>query len=81
MVVLYLLYDLRVNVKMPCNCFTLSLVVAIVVDAIVGEDNCAHGAEDLGAMLVMMEILPVLWRWRSKAQEERPYHITLLNCM
>ena len=31
---------------------------------------------DLGAMLVMMEIMSVLWRWRSKAQEERPYHIT-----
>jgi hypothetical protein len=27
--------------------------------------------EDLGAMLVMMEIMPVLWRWRSKAHEEK----------
>jgi hypothetical protein len=28
-------------------------------------------------MLVMMEIMPVLWRWRSKAQEEKAisYHI------
>ena len=56
----------------PCNCFTLSLRVAIVVVAIVGDDNHDDGA----VMLVVMEIMPVLWRWRSKAQEEKAisYH-------
>ena len=33
-------------------------------------------ALDLGAMLEMMEIMPVRSRWRSKAQEKAiPYHI------
>ena len=61
-----ILCDLRVN-ESPCNCFTLSLRVAIVVVAIVGDGNHGGGA----TMSVMMEIMPVLWRWRSKAQEEK----------
>ena len=32
--------------------------------------------------LVMMEIMPVLWRWRSKAQEKAiPYHNIELHVM
>ena len=56
----------------PYNCFTLSLRVAIVVVAIVGDGNHGGGT----TMSVLMEIMPVLWRWRSKAQEENAisYH-------
>ena len=57
-----ILCDLRVN-ESPCNCFTLSLRVAIVVVAIVGDGNHGGGT----TMSVMMEIMPKLWRWRSKA--------------
>lgn len=40
--------------------------LAIVVVATSGGDNPAGG---------MMEIVPVRWRWRSKAQEKAiPYH-------
>ena len=40
MVVLLLLYGVRAKKNLtPCNCFTLSLRVAIVVVAIVGGDN------------------------------------------
>ena len=59
-----ILCDLRV-IESPCNYFTLSLRVAIVVVAIVGDGNHGGGA----TMSVMMEIMPVLWRWRSNAQE------------
>ena len=41
------MYDLRVNSLRHVIAFTLSLVVAIVVVAIVGGGNKAHGAEDL----------------------------------
>ena len=58
-----ILCDMRVN-ESPCNCFTLSLRVAIVVVAIVGDGNHGGGA----TMSVVMEIMPDLWRWRSKAQ-------------
>ena len=64
------------------------LIVALVVVAIVGGHNHGDGAtmmEIMSVMMeimpVMMEIMPVLWRWRSKAHEERPYHITIMNCM
>ena len=72
-----ILCDLRVN-ESPCNCFTLSLRVAIVVVAIVGDGNHGGGA----TMSVMMEIIPVLWRWRSKAQEEKAisYHNFKIAC-
>ena len=72
-----ILCDLRV-IESPCNCFTLSLRVAIVIVAILGGHNHDGGA----TMLVMMEIMPVLWRWRSKAQEEKaiPYHNIHIVC-
>ena len=37
-------------------------------------------SKELGVMLVVMEIVPVRWRWRSKAQKEEkaiPCHIIL----
>ena len=72
------LYDLHVN-ESPCNCFSLSLRVALAVVAIVGGHNHGGGA----TMLEMMEIMPVLWRWRSKAQEEKAisYHNFKLHVM
>ena len=73
-----ILCDLRVN-ESPCNCFTLLLRVALVVVAIVGGQPW-DGATMMEIM-PEMEIMLVLWRWRSKAQEERPYHITIMNCM
>ena len=71
-----ILCDLRVN-ESPCNCFSLSLRVAIVVVAIVGGHNHGDGA----TMLVMMEIMAVLWRWRSKAEEEKAIPCHNINCM
>ena len=67
-----LFYVACVPILSPCNCFTLSLRVSIVVVAIVGDGT--HG--DDAVMLVMMEIMPVLCRCRSKLQEEKaiPYH-------
>ena len=62
------------------TCVSIHLVIAlfqVVVIVAMDGGQPRSGAMDLGAMLVKMEILPVLWRWRSKAQEERPYHITL----
>ena len=62
------------------TCVSIHLVIALfqVVVIVAGDDGqpCS-GATDLDAMLVMMEIMSVLWRWRSKAQEERAisYHI------
>ena len=73
-----ILCDLRV-IQSPCNCFILSLRVAIFVVAIVGVGN--HGGGDI--MSVVMEIMPVLSRWRSKAQEEKAisYHNFKLHVM
>ena len=68
--VVLLFYVTCMSFLSPCNCFTLSLRVAIVVVAIVGDGNHGEGA----VMLVMMEIMPVLWRWRSKAQEEKAHN-------
>ena len=77
-----ILCDLRV-IESSCNCFSLSLRVAIIVVAIVVVAIVADGNHGGGAtMSVMMEIMPVLWRWRSKAQEEKaiPCH-KFLYCM
>ena len=63
----------------PCNCFTLILRVALVVVAIVGGHNHGCGA----IMSVVMEIMSVLWRWRSKALDEKAisYHNYELHVM
>ena len=45
--------------------------IAIVARAIVGETTMWwHIVRDQGVMLVTMEIMTVLWRWRSKAQDD-----------
>ena len=40
----------------------------IVVEAIVGETTTTHDG-DQGVEPVTMEIMTMLWRWRSKAQD------------
>ena len=61
------------------TCVSIHHVIAlfqVVVLVAISDGQPWSGATDLDAMLVMMEIMSVLWRWRSEAQEERPYHIT-----
>ena len=58
---------------MKCNRHVIALLyhyaVAIVVEAIVvRRQRCYDG--DQGVKPVMMEIMTVLWRWRSKAQDD-----------
>ena len=74
-----LLYDLRVKTsERHVIAFTLSLVVAIVVDATRGGDNHVFGAKEQGAMPVVMEIMSERWRWRSTTKKKkRLYHVTL----
>ena len=56
--------------------------LAIVVDAIVGETTTRrHDDGDHGVMPVMMEIVPVLWRWRSKARDDNGHIMSHINCM
>ena len=52
------------------TCVSIHLVIALfqVVVIVASDDGQPwSGATDLDAMLVMMEIMSVLWRWRSKA--------------
>ena len=72
-----LFYVARVPILSPCNYVTLSLRVVIVIVAIVGDGNHGDGV----VMLVMMEIMLVLWSWRSKAQEEKAIPCHNVNCM
>ena len=62
--VVALLYEMQ----SPCNCFTLSLS---------GSDSRRSNSwlEDNDAT---MEIITVLWRWRSKAQDDDGHIISLL---
>ena len=57
----------------------VSLNHHVIALPIVGDDNHGGGA----TMSVVMEIMPVLWRWRSKAQEEKAisYHSFELHVM
>ena len=72
--VVALLYEMQT----PCNFFTLSLS---------GSDSrrsnrwrkrqrCYNG--DQGFAQVTMEIMTVLWRWRSKAQDDDGHIISLI---
>ena len=72
--VVALLYEMQT----PCNCFTLSLG---------GSDSrrsnrrrkrqrCYDG--DQGVAPVTMVIMTVLWRWRSKAQDDDGHIISLI---
>ena len=62
--VVALLYEIQT----PCNCFTLSLCVS---------DSCRSNSwrDDHDATT---EIMMVLWRWRSKAQDGDGHIISLI---
>ena len=65
---------------MKCKCHVIALLyryeLAIVVEETVGAKTSWQHVDgdqddgDHGVMPVMMEIMPVLWRWRSKAQDD-----------
>ena len=68
--VVALLYEMQT----PCNCFTLSLCIS---------DSCRSNSwRDDNDKPVTMEIMTVLWRWRSKAQDDDGHIIslTLIAC-
>jgi len=67
-----LLYDLRVNLESHVIALLYRYELAIVVVAICGGDNPAGG---------MMEITPVHWRWRSKAQDKGYTISHIMNCL
>ena len=47
----------------------------IAVEAIVGETTTCYDG-DQGVKPVMMEIMMMLWRWRSKAQDDNGHIIS-----
>ena len=61
---------------MKCKRHVIALLyryaLAIVVEAIVGVTTSMqrHYNGDQGVKPVMMEIMTMLWRWRSKAQDD-----------
>ena len=64
---------MSLNYCMKCKRHVIALLyryaLAIVVEAIVGETTpTQHG--DQGVEPVTMEIMTMLWRWRSKAQDD-----------
>ena len=72
--VVVLLYKMQ----MPCNCFTLSLSCSNSRGSIrlARRERCYDG--DQGVAPVMMVIMTVLWRWRSKAQDDDGHIISLI---
>ena len=58
---------------MKCKRHVIALLyhyaLAIVVEAIVGETTRRYDG-DQSVEPVMMEIMTMLWRWRSKAQDD-----------
>ena len=56
--------------------------LAIVVLAIVGETTTWRQDDgDHGVKPVTMEIMPVLWRWRSKARDDNGHIMSHIDCM
>ena len=71
--VVALLYEMQ----SPCNCFTLSLSGTNSRGSNSWQDNNdANGDE--GVQPVTMVIMTVLWRWRSKAQDDDGHIISLI---
>ena len=64
--VVALLYEMQ----SPCNCFTLSLSGSDSRRSNSWRDNNDATMEIKGVKPVTMEIMTVLWRWRSKAQDD-----------
>ena len=67
---------MSINYCMKCKFHVIALLyryaLAIVVEAIVGETTLTHRHcdGDQGDKPVTMEIMTMLWRWRSKAQDD-----------
>ena len=72
--VVALLYEMQ----SPCNCFTLSLSGSDSRRSIrlARRQRCYDG--DQGVAPLMMVIMTVLWRWRSKAQDDDGHIISLI---
>ena len=72
--VVALLYEMQ----SPCNCFTLSLSGSDSHRSNSWRDDkqCYDG--DQGVKPVTMVIMKVLWRWRSKAQDDDGHIISLI---
>ena len=71
------------------RCFALlyRYELAIVVVATVGATTSWRHVDgdqddgDHGVMPVTMEIMPVLWRWRSKARDDNGHIMSHIDCM
>ena len=72
--VVALLYEMQ----LPSNCFALSLSGSDSRGSIrlARRQRCYDG--DQGVALVTMVIMEVLWRWRSKAQDDDGHIISLI---
>ena len=64
--VVFLLYELR----SPCNCLSLSLCVSNSHRSNSWRDDHDATIGDQGVKTVTMDIMTMLWRWRSKAQDD-----------
>ena len=65
-------------IQSPCNCFTLSLSGSDSrkSNKLVRRQRYYDG--DQGVAPVTMVIMTVLWRWRSKAQDDDGHIISLI---
>ena len=76
--VVALLYE----IQSPCNCFTLSLSGSDSRRSNSWRDDNDTSMEDQGVKPVTMVIMTVLWRWRSKAQDDDGHIMShILICM
>ena len=70
------------KMQVPNNCFTLSLCDSNSCKSNVGETtmwqhiDIDQDDEDHGVVPVTIEIMTVLWRWRSKAQDHHGHIMT-----
>ena len=58
------------EMQLPCNCFALSLNGGDSRSSNSWQDDNDANDGDQGVKPVTMEITMVLWRWRSKAQDD-----------
>ena len=56
------------EMQMPCNCFTLCVSDSCRSNS--WRDDHDARMEIKGVKLVTVEIMTVLWRWRSKARDD-----------
>ena len=72
--VVALLYEMQ----SPCNCFTLSLSGSDSRRSNSWRDDNDASMEIKVSKPVTMVIMTVLWRWRSKAQDDDGHIISLI---